>query len=107
VTVTWVGDVTCNGETEFPEGVAQLALGDWHGYPTSEPFTTPSAVVSNWAEMPLLITPATTLSTDLGTSKLGSPFVVALIPADLPSGDYVVFTTTDFLIASGPITVNS
>jgi hypothetical protein len=97
VTITVQGSVYCQGELVVPTdgGVVELSLAEPGSFPTSEPFSTPSAVVSDWAT--LLIT---------STARRVQPRTVAQVPASLEPGTYVAFVSDSFLIASEPFTVS-
>lgn len=93
VTITYVGLVEC-GEDAFFSGTVHLSIAEWRGWPT-EPFSSPSPVVSGWAEISL---PS---GTPLPTP---APSVVAVVP-DLKPGQYYVFLDEDFLTMTPSIAV--
>jgi len=93
VTISWQGLLMCEGEPAIEGGLAQVSLAEWNGTPIPEPYTPPTVVAANWAQIPLI-----------GQTPLGS--VVAVVPGDLPPGQYYVFVNGVDLIMSPPFTVN-
>ena len=98
LTVTWDGLVECEGSPIVPgsDGHVDLSVAEWHGYPSPEPYSPPSDVVSKWTQISLI---------EPGPS--GGHSVTAALPPDLKPGDYYVYVPAEVLIMSPPFTVST